>query len=169
MSFDEMQLYCTKEITPDQKARLKFRYRIKASKKAEVHKLCIEMIIMPKQMVYESLSETKKEVTESGACLTVPFWSLSSPITWEGEDKSHSLTLTPMFGSFNSQVKLKDAILRRIVHDVLRQAEAGATTTKIEELFKFLEDTSRGKIFKERYLQIPKDPAIEVIFTELLC
>ena len=36
MSFDEMQLYCTNEVTPDQKARLKFRYRIKISKKRGV-------------------------------------------------------------------------------------------------------------------------------------
>ena len=40
-----------------------------------------------------------------------------------------------MFGTFNSQVKLKDAILRRIIHDVIRQAEAGATTNKMDELY----------------------------------
>ena len=158
LSFDEMQLYCTKEVTPDHKSRLKFRYRIKPSKKKEMYKLYIEMIIMPKQLVYESLPNEKKETIESGAGLTLPFWSLSSPVVWEGEDELCNLTLTPMFGIFNSQIILNDAILRRIVHDITRQAEAGASTSKIGEFYKFLEEPSQGKTFKERSLELPPDP-----------
>ena len=103
---------------------------------------------------------------ESGACLTLPFWSLSTPVSWEGEDKACSILLTPMFGTFNSHVKLNDAILRRIIHDVIRQAEAGATTNKLAEFYEFIENPSHGKIFKERALQLPMDPEIQVIYME---
>ena len=164
MSFDEMQLMCTKEVTPDQKSRMMFRYRVRTSKKVDVFKLYIEMIIMPKQLVYESLPEAKKATVESGAGLTIPFWGLSSPISWDGEDKSYNITVMPMFGIFNSQITMNDAIVRRIVHEVIRQAEAGSSTTKIGELNKFLENPSRGKIFKERSLHLPLDPEKEVIY-----
>lgn len=59
LTFDEIQLFYRKEITAEQKARLKLRYRIKTSSKAPGQKLYIEFLVL--QLDYENLPELMKK------------------------------------------------------------------------------------------------------------
>ena len=96
LSFDEIQLYYPKEITTEQKARLKFRYRMKTSTKTPGHKLYIEMILLPNQLNYENLPEFKKEIIESAGAKTFKFWGQSNPVFWDGGEITADLSLSQL-------------------------------------------------------------------------
>ena len=155
LSFDEMQLYYPKEITPEQKARLKFRYRIKTSSKGPGQRLYLEMLVLPRQLDYENLPEIKKKILDSAAAKTLKFWGQSNPVSWDGSRISAELAIVPTFGLFESQNHITDANIRRLIHDVDRQLEAGESTSKLADVFKFMEEKSCKFIYQQKTLKLP--------------
>ena len=148
--------YYPKEISPEQKARLKFRYRIKASSKSSGHKLYLEMILLPRQLDYENLPEIKKKIMESAGAKTIKFWCQSHPIFWEGANVTADVPFVPTFGVFESEITITDANLRRLIHDVNIQLEAGEYVHKLADMFKFMEGKSSTFIYHQKTLDLMK-------------
>ena len=162
MTFDEMQLHFPKEIAPDQKAKLKFRWRLKISQESEV-RLCIEMIVLTNNIKYENLPELKKRILESQGSMTMLFWSQRRPVECEGNSAECDILIAPTFGTFGSKIDLSDATVRRIVFDISQQLQAGKSTSKIEEMTKYLE--SKSNVFytgHSKALSIPVPEGVEV-------
>ena len=158
-----MQLTFPREISTDQKARLLFRYRIKPSSKIDALKLYVEMLIMPRGITLENLPETKKIIMNSSATLTMPFYGQNQPIVWDGEDASSGITFMPTLGLFNSSFRLTDSTIRRIMYDVMREMEAGQSTSKVEDLYKFLENPKSKLMFKDTVLKMAEVPEKRVL------
>ena len=163
LTFDEIQLYYPKEISPEQKARLKFRYRIKASSKSSGHKLYLEMILLPRQLDYENLPEIKKKIMESAGAKTIKFWCQSHPIFWEGANVTADVPLVPTFGVFESEITITDANLRRLIHDVNIQLEAGEYVHKLADMFKFMEGKSSTFIYHQKTLDLANPGDKEIV------
>ena len=155
LTFDEIQLYYPKEITTEQKARLKFRYRMKTSTKTPGQKLYIEMILLPNQLNYENLPEFKKEIIESAGTKTIKFWGQSHPVFWDGAEVTTDLPFVPTFGVFDCEIVITDAHIRRLIHDVHIQLEAGEHVNKLAELFKFIEGKACTPIYHQKILHLP--------------
>ena len=158
LTFDEMQLTYPREISTDQKARLLFRYSIKPSTKIEALKLYIEMLILPRGILFENLPEAKKRIMNSPAALTMPFYGQNHPIIWDGGDASANIVFMPTFGTFTSSFRPSDSTIRRIIYDVMREIESGKSTSQIEVLHKYLEDPKSKPIFKEKILKLAVAP-----------
>ena len=153
LTFDAMQLYYPKEITPEQKARLKFRYRIKPSSKGPGQRLYLEMLVLPRQLDYENLPELKKKILDSAASKTLKFWGQSNPVSWDGS--TAELAIMPTFGLFESQNQITDTSIMRLIHDVNRQMEAGESTSKLADIYKFIEGKSCTSIYQQKTLKLP--------------
>ena len=163
LTFDEMQLNFPKEISMDQRARIRFRYSIKPSTKIEALKLYVEMLILPRGILLENLPESKKLIMNLSATLTMPFYGQNLPIVWDGEDPSAELIFMPTFGTFNSNFRPTDSTVRRIVYDVIRDIEAGKSTNKVEDLYRFLEDKNSKLVFKDKILKLAAVPYKNVL------
>ena len=155
LTFDEMQLHYNKEISADQKSRLLFRYRIRTSTTTEGHRLHIEMLVLPNNLQYNALPVNKRRIMDSACALTYTFWSQTQPIRWAGANKDLDVTFLPRFACYDSNIKLSDAIVRRLIFEVETDLGAGKRTTKVEEMAEFLTNNSKSGIFRKKELLLP--------------
>ena len=165
---DEMDLHIPKEIKPDQKDKLMFRWRLRFSAKTAGVRLCIEMLVLTKNMVYASLPEAKRNIMDSPSAITMVLWSQSLPINWDSNGEGYGLTFVPSFGIFNSDVLISDSSVRRIAFDIIANLKAGKKTNSTEEIHKFFVGKSTLPFNEEKLeLVLPRPGSISVIRTGL--